>query len=118
VSAFGQVIALHLRSNLLDAEGTVYVPPSLVVADEEQQQQQQQQPQPPAGKRAKQQAKQPQHTVEIDYVHKLNQALPSGIRVHGWAPVPSSFNARFGCASRTYKYFFLRGSLDIAVRTA
>nr|CAB3265319.1 tRNA pseudouridine(38/39) synthase [Phallusia mammillata] len=50
---------------------------------------------------------------EIPYVQLLNQALPLDIRVVAWAPVSRTFNARHHCKSRTYRYLFTRGSLDV-----
>ncbi|GAQ89549.1 Pseudouridylate synthase [Klebsormidium nitens] len=50
---------------------------------------------------------------EIDYVAALNRALPEDIRVTGWSPVRPDFDARFSCKFREYKYFFVRGQLDI-----
>lgn len=52
--------------------------------------------------------------VEIRYVHILNKVLPPEIRVLAWCPVDSSFSARFSCTSRTYKYFFPRGELNLS----
>lgn len=52
---------------------------------------------------------------EIDYVAALNRALPEDIRVTGWSPVRPDFDARFSCKFREYKYFFVRGQLDIEV---
>ncbi|KAI9493376.1 pseudouridine synthase [Zychaea mexicana] len=50
---------------------------------------------------------------EITYVDTLNRLLPDDIRVLAWAPVDAKFNARFDCKSRTYKYFFTKGDLDL-----
>lgn len=58
-------------------------------------------------------------TKELDYVRMLNKTLPDDIRILGWAPVGREFDARFGCLYRTYKYFFVRGNLDVeAMRKA
>ena len=38
----------------------------------------------------------------------LNRVLPFDIRVLAWAPVDADFSARFSCAGRVYKYFFLK----------
>lgn len=51
---------------------------------------------------------------EMDYVSMLNRALPDEIRVLGWSPVTDEFSARFSASHRTYRYFFLKKSLDIA----
>jgi tRNA U38,U39,U40 pseudouridine synthase TruA len=51
---------------------------------------------------------------EMDYVSMLNRALPDEIRVLGWSPVTDDFSARFSASHRTYRYFFLRGGLDVA----
>ncbi|KAG8141457.1 hypothetical protein E2320_007080 [Naja naja] len=52
---------------------------------------------------------------EIRYTHILNQVLPPDIRVLAWAPVDPSFSARFSCLKRTYRYFFPRADLDVAL---
>jgi tRNA pseudouridine38/39 synthase len=43
---------------------------------------------------------------EIPYCSMLNRLLPSEIRILGWTPVPHTFDARFSCTHRSYKYFF------------
>lgn len=50
---------------------------------------------------------------ELPYPKILNRVLPNDIRVISWMPVPQNFSARFDCKSRTYKYFFPRGNLDL-----
>ncbi|KAI9259642.1 pseudouridine synthase [Phascolomyces articulosus] len=50
---------------------------------------------------------------EITYVDTLNRLLPEDIRILAWAPVDAQFNARFDCKSRTYRYFFTKGDLDL-----
>lgn len=84
VSALGQVIALHVRSNVKQGVGIVSV-----------------------GNDLKDDAE------EFDFVTMLNGALPDEIRVIGWTPVPLEFNARFSALSRTYKYFFAKEDLDL-----
>lgn len=55
----------------------------------------------------------------LPYVEILNRLLPDDVRILAWAPVDSTFNARFDCKSRTYKYFFEKGQLDLdLMRTA
>ena len=51
---------------------------------------------------------------EIRYVYILNRVLPAEVRVLAWCPVDPAFSARFSCTSRTYKYFFPRGNLDLS----
>eukprot|EP01134_Creolimax_fragrantissima_P000363 CFRG0363T1 len=51
---------------------------------------------------------------ELCYPRMLNGVLPSDIRVTAWAPVEKTFNARFDCESRTYKYHFISTGLNIA----
>ena len=51
--------------------------------------------------------------TEIRYTHILNRVLPPDIRVLAWAPVETSFSARFSCLERTYRYFFPCANLDI-----
>ncbi|KAJ9074663.1 pseudouridine synthase deg1 [Entomophthora muscae] len=52
---------------------------------------------------------------EKPFLEMINRFLPQDIRVIGWAPVPETFNARYDCSSRKYKYLFtLEGSgLDV-----
>lgn len=45
----------------------------------------------------------------------LNGVLPDDIRVLGWAPVDTSFSARFSAQNRTYKYYFLKEDMDIGL---
>lgn len=52
---------------------------------------------------------------ELPYVKMLNRVLPQDIRILDWAPVADGFSARFDCQSRTYRYYFPRGSLDVAL---
>lgn len=54
-------------------------------------------------------------TSELPYVKMLNRVLPQDIRVLDWAPVVEGFSARFDCQSRTYRYYFPRGSLDVVL---
>jgi tRNA pseudouridine38/39 synthase len=44
---------------------------------------------------------------ELPYMTILNSILPSDIRILAWCPdPPPSFDARFSCKERRYKYFF------------
>lgn len=52
---------------------------------------------------------------ELPYCKMLNRLLPKHIRVVAWSPVTEGFSARFDCGSRTYKYWFPRGELDVDV---
>lgn len=54
---------------------------------------------------------------ELPYCKMLNRLLPKTIRIIAWSPVIEGFSARFNCGSRTYKYWFPRGDLDIDVCT-
>ncbi|KIZ05800.1 hypothetical protein MNEG_2154 [Monoraphidium neglectum] len=52
---------------------------------------------------------------ETDFAAIINRALPSDIRVLGWADVSDGFSARFDARTREYKYFIVQdGSLDLA----
>ncbi|KAJ1567424.1 tRNA pseudouridine synthase 3, partial [Cladochytrium tenue] len=51
--------------------------------------------------------------VELPYVSILNRLLPPDIRVLGWTPAPPTFDARFDCAHRRYRYFFPAEQLDL-----
>jgi len=54
---------------------------------------------------------------ELPYCKMLNRLLPKDIRIVAWSPVKEDFSARFDCGSRTYKYWFPRGDLDVDVCT-
>ncbi|KAG9007635.1 hypothetical protein FRB94_014153 [Tulasnella sp. JGI-2019a] len=43
---------------------------------------------------------------ELRYVNMLNSVLPRSIRILAWSPVSDTFDARFSCTYRHYKYFF------------
>lgn len=43
----------------------------------------------------------------------LNRVLPDNIQCIAWSPAKNNFSARFDCKQRTYKYFFIKGQLDI-----
>ena len=51
--------------------------------------------------------------TERDFAQILNNVLPHNIRVLGWSPVTDDFSARFSTKSRTYRYFFVRRDLDL-----
>ncbi|KAG7492317.1 hypothetical protein MATL_G00013060 [Megalops atlanticus] len=51
--------------------------------------------------------------AELPYAKMLNRVLPPDIRVLDWAPAETGFSARFDCLSRTYRYYFPRGGLDV-----
>lgn len=50
---------------------------------------------------------------EIDYCNVLNKVLPEDIQCYAWCPVEQNYSARFNCSSRTYKYFFPKGDVDV-----
>ena len=66
VSAFGQVVAAHLRSTVKEGLGLVRVGTDDTKLGD----------------------------TELDYVKMLNGMLPWDIRVLGWAPVALDFSAR------------------------
>ncbi|KAK0131083.1 tRNA pseudouridine(38/39) synthase [Merluccius polli] len=93
VSAFSQVITLDLRSSQYSAGLGVTLPD-----------------QTPGGTTTKTSA----HAgSELPYVKMLNRVLPQDIQVLDWAPAADGFSARFDCQSRTYRYYFPRGALDV-----
>ncbi|XP_030765071.1 tRNA pseudouridine(38/39) synthase isoform X2 [Sitophilus oryzae] len=56
---------------------------------------------------------------EINYCKVLNRVLPDFIQCISWALVPVQFSSRFDCISRLYRYYFVKGTLDIeAMRQA
>ncbi|CAB1448704.1 unnamed protein product [Pleuronectes platessa] len=92
VSAFSQVITIDLRSTQFSGGLGVTLPENI---DEN--------------------IKSKAAASEVPYVKMLNRVLPQDIRILDWAPVAEGFSARFDCKSRTYRYYFPRGSLDVAL---
>uniref|UniRef100_A0A087XUI6 Pseudouridylate synthase 3 n=1 Tax=Poecilia formosa TaxID=48698 RepID=A0A087XUI6_POEFO len=90
VSAFSQVITIDLRSSQFCGGLGVTLPENLDL-----------------GTKSKASAS------ELPYVKMLNRVLPQDIRILGWAAAEQGFSARFDCQSRTYRYYFPRGSLDV-----
>ncbi|XP_015237968.1 PREDICTED: tRNA pseudouridine(38/39) synthase [Cyprinodon variegatus] len=90
VSAFSQVITIDLRSTQFCGGLGVSLPESLDLT-----------------------AKSKESTSELPYVKMLNRVLPQDIQILDWAPVEQGFSARFDCQSRTYRYYFPRGFLDV-----
>ncbi|TDG41590.1 hypothetical protein AWZ03_011984 [Drosophila navojoa] len=53
-------------------------------------------------------------STEIDYCSLLNRVLPKNIQCVSWMPLRNpEYSARFDCISRTYRYYFPKGDLDI-----
>lgn len=100
VSAFGQVVALRVRSNM-PASATLLTGSSI---DEVK----------PGDKfRVRLGTGEERILTELDYASHLNRALPTDIRVYSAAPCRPDFSARFDCRARMYRYFFIRRDLDI-----
>ncbi|KIW10379.1 tRNA pseudouridine(38-40) synthase [Exophiala spinifera] len=135
VSAFGQVVGVRVRSNRpLEKEEVVQAEEHDCArnkdADEDDQEQEQ-----GVGERTEEGeedmfgmmvgdpgsesdteskiSKQSFHPVkdELSYISILNAILPPDIRVLAWCPdPPATFDARFSCRERRYKYFFTNPS--------
>ncbi|XP_064177645.1 tRNA pseudouridine(38/39) synthase [Anguilla rostrata] len=88
VSAFSQVISIDLRSTQFGGGLGVTLP-------------------------AQAEGKGKPDVSELPYAKMLNRVLPQDIRVLDWAAVETGFSARFDCQSRTYRYYFPRGDLDV-----
>lgn len=91
-SFFSQVITIDLRSTQFSKELGVTLPQNFDLS-----------------------AKNKAAVSELPYVKMLNRVLPPDIRILDWAPAAEGFSARFDCRSRTYRYYFSRGSLDVAL---
>lgn len=50
---------------------------------------------------------------ELDFCSQLNKTLPEDIKAVGWTEVTDDFSSRFSASHRTYRYFFVKRSLDI-----
>jgi tRNA pseudouridine38/39 synthase len=117
VSAFGQVIALKVRSNRPLPQS-----PTEEVADTIE-----------GGAKDNNISPKPsydEHTFdeihdELPYIQILNRLLPPTIRFLAWCPNPGpDFSARFNCRERRYRYFFTQpafspmpGELGLTNRT-
>lgn len=53
------------------------------------------------------------YSSSIDYIRILNRCLPDDIRITAWKLVDQSFDARFSCHGRIYKYFFIKNNKNI-----
>jgi tRNA pseudouridine38/39 synthase len=51
--------------------------------------------------------------TEKNFCQMLNNVLPPTIRILGWSPVSKDFSARFSTSSRTYRYFFIQRDLKL-----
>jgi tRNA pseudouridine38/39 synthase len=49
----------------------------------------------------------------IDYIQILNNILPKDIIITGQCEVDDSFDARFSCLYREYKYFFIKNGMNM-----
>lgn len=52
-------------------------------------------------------------STPLDYCEMLNFVLPPTIRIVAWSFVPDSFDARFSCTHRVYRYYFMTRGLDL-----
>ncbi|KAJ3036409.1 hypothetical protein HK097_003852, partial [Rhizophlyctis rosea] len=136
VSSFGQVVGVKLRSSRKKgAEGTVEWGPKPAYikrgGDADEGEEDEDDEVPPAEDSETQIVNQPEpmnvdpssdiapHPPELPYVSILNRMLPPEIRVLAWSPVSPTFDARFDCSYRRYKYFFPTDGLNIpAMREA
>ena len=51
--------------------------------------------------------------IELPYPRILNALLPPSIRIIAWSPAPPTFDARFSCSFRHYKYAFHPSTLSL-----
>ncbi|CAJ2511667.1 Uu.00g072920.m01.CDS01 [Anthostomella pinea] len=118
VSAFGQVIAIRVRS-LRPLPKKKAPPPAeaqaqegeetsaATSADAEPQQESLNQETPPEEVDEAEEREFNDFTDEIQYPRILNRLLPPDIRILAWCPTtPADFSARFDCRERQYRYFF------------
>ncbi|XP_074519465.1 tRNA pseudouridine(38/39) synthase [Halichoeres trimaculatus] len=92
VSAFSQVITIDLRSTQFCEGLGITLPENCSIS-----------------------SKNKASPSELPYAKMLNRVLPQDIRILDWAPAAEGFSARFDCQSRTYRYYFPRGCLDVAL---
>ncbi|KAG9257675.1 pseudouridine synthase [Emericellopsis atlantica] len=103
VSAFGQVIALRVRS-------ARPVPGKKPRKEKKKKAAEQEAADKPAPEPESEAVEPPPFDPikdEIAYARVLNRILPADIRVMAWCPSPpEGFSARFSCQEREYRYFF------------
>ena len=102
VSAFGQVVALRVRS----ARPKERDPEQEDRDASKQDLREKEEGEEPSSSYA---APQTFHHVhdELPYIQILNRLLPQDLRILAWCPSPPpGFSARFSCKERRYKYFF------------
>ncbi|KAF2149334.1 pseudouridine synthase, partial [Myriangium duriaei CBS 260.36] len=98
VSAFGQVVALRVRS-ARPVPGLA--PKKKVVEDEREGEDQHEEAEVLEEKEFD------PIRDELPYIQLLNRVLPHDIRALAWCPdPPEGFSARFSCEERRYRYFF------------
>ena len=117
VSAFGQVVAIRVRSNrpvtrakpkiVEEAGGETgdnieIASPPLEIGDQEVSP-----PSSPINDWSEDSLSFDHVNDEIPYCQVLNRLLPPDIRILAWCPSPpTDFSARFSCKERRYRYFF------------
>ncbi|XP_034564467.1 tRNA pseudouridine(38/39) synthase isoform X2 [Notolabrus celidotus] len=95
VSAFSQVITIDLRSTQFCGGLGITLPENVNASSKNK----------------------TSSASELPFAKMLNRVLPQDIRILDWAPAAEGFSARFDCQSRTYRYYFPRGCLDVALMT-
>lgn len=98
VSSQGQVVNLWVRSNRRREDGGSTLPESWKDALVEIP------PKPPNTEDKP--PKNPPRPSEHPYPRLLNNVLPPSIRIIAWSPISTTFDARFSCINRHYKYAF------------
>jgi len=112
VSAFGQVIALKVRSARPlpgQRRKRQQQKAKKVKAADQTEAQTEDQTAQPEGEEAQEEAEPPFDPIkdELQYPRLLNRLLPRDIRILAWCPSPPpDFSARFSCRERQYRYFF------------
>jgi tRNA pseudouridine38/39 synthase len=104
VSAFGQVVALRVRSNRPLPKKPAAPAASAEVKDTPVVQDPDAEPAEDGAEEAK-----PFDDVadELPYCRILNRLLPPDIRILAWCPTtPADFSARHNCRERQYRYYF------------
>lgn len=100
VSAFGQVIAIRVRSNRPLAPTKPKAETENAPGDEND-----------GGEVNEEEEKEPREfndfSDELPYCKILNRLLPHDIKILAWCPTtPEEFSARYDCRERQYRYFF------------
>lgn len=119
VSAAGQVISLYVRSQVDEKdENGIEVPGWRNAVNPLESDEMDLDSIEDLEERKKIELKKVKKRNELPYMSLLNRVLPNSIRILGWSPVDETFDSRFSCTHRHYKYFFTASRTSSASPTS